>query len=76
MVNLRATSIKFVKFINIKCIITGFNNNRSQFASVGDAGHRTVNHYGGGNRGGHYGGNNGELLLFLIYLCRLKLVQS
>lgn len=23
----------------------GFNNNRSQFASVGDAGHRTVNHH-------------------------------
>lgn len=37
----------------------GFNNNRSQFASVGDAGQRTVNHYTS-NRYYDQGGNNGE----------------
>jgi len=37
----------------------GFNNNRSQFASVGDAGRRVVNHYTGNNR--YFDkGNSGE----------------
>lgn len=44
--------------------VIGFNHNRSQFASVGDAGQRQVNHYtsnryfdksGGGGGGGGYG---------------------
>lgn len=39
--------------------VIGFNHNRTQFASVGDAGQRTVNHYTS-NR--YYDkGNNGKL---------------
>lgn len=41
----------------------GFNNNRSQFASVGDAGHRTVNHY----TSNRYQGGNGKFYCSLIF---------
>jgi 5'-3' exoribonuclease 2 len=39
--------------------VIGFNQNRSQFASVGAAGHRTMNHYASNNRY-FESGNNGE----------------
>lgn len=39
--------------------VIGFNHNRKNFAGVGDAGHRQVNHYTS-NRN-FEGGNNGEL---------------
>lgn len=45
--------------------VIGFNHNRSQFANVGDAGRRTVNHYTGGNR--YFDrGNSGEYKVFKI----------
>lgn len=45
--------------------VIGFNQNRSQFASVGEAGQRTVNHYTS-NRYYDQGGNNGEFKLLLL----------
>jgi hypothetical protein len=39
--------------------VIGFNHNRKNFANIGDAGHRQVNHYTS-NRYAE-GGNNGEL---------------
>jgi 5'-3' exoribonuclease 2 len=39
--------------------VIGFNHNRSQFASVGEAGHRQVNHYTS-NRYNSGGGGSGE----------------
>lgn len=47
--------------------VIGFNQNRSQFASVGDAGKRVVNHYTG-NR--YDGGNSGG-----EYMCLIKIFQ-
>lgn len=41
----------------------GFNPNRSQFANVGAAGNRTVNHYTSNRY--FEGGNSGELKIFL-----------
>lgn len=45
--------------------VIGFNHNRSQFASVGDAGRRTVNHYTGGGNRYFDRGNSGKYKSFL-----------
>ena len=42
--------------------VIGFNHNRSQFASVGEAGHRQVNHYTSNRYQGNSGGGNGWYL--------------